>query len=294
MGSGITLYTVGTPNGQKASIALEELKEHYNLEYKHYAIDFDKNEQKAEWFLKINPNGKIPAIVDHNRGDFAVFESGAILLYLVEHYDPEHVLFPEEANEKSEVIQWIMWQMAGLGPMQAQATYFSKFATEKVPFAIDRFKDECHRLYAVLEKHLSSGGRKYIAADRFTIADICSFGWIAGHYVYTGLTLKDYPHEINLPLLFPTYTLPNIMRTHGLFVLSIGSFVTLTCVLLGAVAVSASGPQRNQGLSTAQSTAIATVAFKEVLSTVSIFANGFMFTLFSAALLSIAVVAIPI
>ncbi|KAJ3071506.1 hypothetical protein HDU98_005215 [Podochytrium sp. JEL0797] len=116
----ITLYTVGTPNGHKVSIALEELKARTGLQYNVHNISFATNEQKEEWFLKINPNGRIPAIVDHSRGDFPVFESGAILLYLAEHHDPEHVLLSGDANKKSEAIQWLMWQMGGLGPMQGQ------------------------------------------------------------------------------------------------------------------------------------------------------------------------------
>ncbi|KAI9348498.1 glutathione S-transferase [Obelidium mucronatum] len=190
----LTLYTVGTPNGQKASIFLEELKARYGLDYKVHAISFANNEQKEEWFLKINPNGRIPALVDHSRGDFAVFESGAILLYLAEHYDPEHVFFPEDSNGRSEVIQWIMWQMGGLGPMQGQAGHFNKFAPEKVPYAIKRYNDEVSRLYSVMERHLSQGPREYLAGGKYSIADICSFGWVAAHQFSTGSTLDAFPH----------------------------------------------------------------------------------------------------
>ncbi|KAJ3263909.1 hypothetical protein HDU76_012237, partial [Blyttiomyces sp. JEL0837] len=119
-----------TPNGWKASIALNEI----NVPYAIKKIDFSKLEQKEEWFLKINPNGRIPAIVDHSRGDFPVFESGAILLYLADHHDPNHVLLPEDPNQKSEAIQWIMWQMGGLGPMQGQLNHFYRYAPEKIPY----------------------------------------------------------------------------------------------------------------------------------------------------------------
>ncbi|KAJ3027971.1 UNVERIFIED_CONTAM: hypothetical protein HDU68_002719 [Siphonaria sp. JEL0065] len=163
----ITLYVAGTPNGHKAAIAFQELKAKYGLEFTVRSISFTENEQKSE----INPNGRIPAIVDHNRGDFAVFESGAILLYLAEHYDPEHILLPADPNERSEVIQWIMWQMGGLGPMQGQA--------------------ETLRLCSVLERNLADG-REYLAARRYTV-DIMSFLWAARHNMSAGLNLDAFP-----------------------------------------------------------------------------------------------------
>ncbi|KAJ3011845.1 UNVERIFIED_CONTAM: hypothetical protein HDU68_001490 [Siphonaria sp. JEL0065] len=187
----ITLYTVGTPNGQKVSIALEELKARYSLDYKTHPISFAKNEQKEEWFLKINPNGRIPAIVDHSRGDFAVFESGAILLYLAEHYDPDHYLLSADPNKRSEAIQWLMWQMGGLGPMQGQANHFNRYAPEKIPYGIKRYQDETARLYSVLERQLSDG-REYLTGE-YSIADIASFGWVAVHEWATNKTLEEFP-----------------------------------------------------------------------------------------------------
>ncbi|KAI8616414.1 glutathione S-transferase [Chytriomyces sp. MP71] len=192
-----TLYTVGTPNGQKASIALEEL----GLKYKVHAISFSKNEQKEEWFLKINPNGRIPALVDHSRGDYAVFESGAILLYLAEFYDPTRVLLSEDPKEKYEAISWLMWQMGGLGPMQVsdlfgQANHFYRYAPEKVPYGIKRYQDETKRLYSVMELSLSKG-REYLAG-RYSVADIASFGWVSGNQWSLG---TDFELENEFPLV---------------------------------------------------------------------------------------------
>ncbi|KAI8606938.1 thioredoxin-like protein, partial [Chytriomyces sp. MP71] len=172
----ITLYLAGTPNGKKASIALEELARHYGVTYKIHPIDFSKTEQKEEWFLQINPNGRIPALVDHARGNFAVFESGAILLYLAEHYDPDHILLPSEPNARSEAVQWLMWQMGGLGPMQGQAGHF-RGATEQIPYAINRYVEETRRLYGVMERTLADG-RLYLAKE-YGVADIASFTWVA-------------------------------------------------------------------------------------------------------------------
>ncbi len=134
MAAPILLYTQNTPNGQKISIALEEL----GLSYQTYKLDFSKNEQKEDWYLKINPNGRIPAIVDQQRCNFNVFESGSIMLYLAEHYDPEHILLPVDSDKRSQVISWLFWQNAGIGPMQGQANHFVKYAPEKIPYAIKR------------------------------------------------------------------------------------------------------------------------------------------------------------
>ncbi|TPX57762.1 hypothetical protein PhCBS80983_g03583 [Powellomyces hirtus] len=182
----LTLYTVGTPNGQKASIALEEL----GLPYKTHKIEFSKNEQKEEWFLRINPNGRIPALVDNGRGDFPVMESGAILLYLAEHYDPNHLLLAKDANKRSEAIQWLMWQMGGLGPMQGQANHFFRYAPEKIPYGIKRYQDETKRLYSVMERALSDD-RDYLVGD-YSLADIACFGWVAAHN-WAGVGLEEFP-----------------------------------------------------------------------------------------------------
>ncbi|KAJ3332676.1 hypothetical protein HDU76_013424 [Blyttiomyces sp. JEL0837] len=184
----ITLYTFGTPNGWKISIALDELQ----IPYKVVKLDLMGDEQKQEWYLKLNPNGRIPVIVDHKNDDFAVFESGAILLYLAEHYDPNHILLPVDAKEKSSVIQWLMWQMGGLGPMQGQAGHFFRYAKEKVPYAIKRYHDETLRLYSVMERTFASDNREYIAGDKYSLADIACFTWVACH-LYSGLNLNDQP-----------------------------------------------------------------------------------------------------
>ncbi|KAI8821646.1 glutathione S-transferase [Fimicolochytrium jonesii] len=175
----ITLYTFGTPNGQKASIGLEEL----GLKYKVVEVDITENVQKEEWFLKINPNGRIPAIVDHSRGDFPVFETGAILMYLAEHHDPKNILLSEDANKRSEAIQWLNWQMGGLGPMQGQANHFFRYAPENIPYAIKRYQDETKRLYSVMERQLSDG-REYLIGE-YSLADVACFGW--------GLSLEELP-----------------------------------------------------------------------------------------------------
>ena len=135
----IELYTAGTPNGKKASIMLEEL----GIPYTVHPIDFSKLEQKEEWYLKINPNGRIPAIVDKDNGDFPVFESGAILIYLAEKYGK---FLSKDPKERSIAIQWLMFQMGGVGPMQGQANHFVKFAPEKIPYAMNRYVDETKRL----------------------------------------------------------------------------------------------------------------------------------------------------
>ncbi|KAK9717739.1 Glutathione S-transferase 2 [Basidiobolus ranarum] len=183
----ITVYTANTPNGQKVTIALEELGIPYNLK----TLSFAKNEQKEDWFLKINPNGRIPAIVDHSRNDFPVFESGAILLYLVQHYDPEHRLWPKDLDQQSEVIQWLMFQMGGVGPMQGQANHFFRYAPEKIPYGINRYNAETKRLYQVLDGRLKD--REYLAGDQLTIADIAHFPWIAEHK-WCGVSIDDLPN----------------------------------------------------------------------------------------------------
>lgn len=167
----IDLYTAATPNGHKVSIALEEL----GLPYQVHALRFDKQEQKAPAFLKINPNGRIPAIVDRDNDDFAVFESGAILLYLAERTGQ---LLPTDAKGRSLVIQWLMFQMGGIGPMFGQLGFFNKFAgkdyEDKRPR--DRYVEESKRLLKVLDGRLE--GRDWIMGERYTIADIATFPWV--------------------------------------------------------------------------------------------------------------------
>ena len=167
----IDLYTAATPNGHKVSIALEEL----GLPYQVHALRFDKQEQKAPAFLKINPNGRIPAIVDRDNDDFAVFESGAILLYLAERTGQ---LLPTDAKGRSLVIQWLMFQMGGVGPMQGQANVFFRYFPEKLQGPIDRYQHETRRLYEVLDTRL--GEVDYLAGD-YSIADIATYPWVRVH-----------------------------------------------------------------------------------------------------------------
>jgi GST-like protein len=168
----ITLYTAATPNGWKASIALEELA----LPYQVQAIELAKLEQKQDWFLRINPNGRIPAIVDHDEGDFPVFESGAILVYLAEKAGSP--LLPADRKGRSRVLQWLMFQMGGVGPMQGQANVFFRYAPERIPFAIERYQNETRRLYEVLDRRL--GEAEYLAGD-YSIADVATWPWVSIH-----------------------------------------------------------------------------------------------------------------
>ncbi|CAB4403920.1 unnamed protein product [Rhizophagus irregularis] len=184
----ITLYTVGTPNGVKISIVLEEL----GIPYKAREISFKDEEQKQPWFLKINPNGRIPAITDHSRGDFHVFESGAIMIYLCEHYDPEGKLLPKDSDLRSQVIQWIMFQMGGLGPMQGQAGHFNRYAPEKIPYAIKRYTDETKRLYSVLNGALE--GKEYLVGNKYTLADAISFPWVRVHFLSGVSSIDEFPN----------------------------------------------------------------------------------------------------
>ena len=179
----IDLYTSATPNGWKISIALEELA----LPYTVHPIALSANEQKAESYLKINPNGRIPTIVDRDNGDFAVFESGAILIYLAEKAGR---LMPADIKGRSRVIQWLMFQMAGIGPMMGQANVFFRYAPEKIPYAIDRYQREVLRLFGVLERQL--GANEYIAGSEYSIADIAHWSWISGH-AWSGVTIDGLP-----------------------------------------------------------------------------------------------------
>lgn len=180
----IELLTAATPNGHKASIVLEELE----LPYSVRAIDLGAKEQKEDWFLKINPNGRIPAIIDRDNGDFAVFESGAILMYLAEKTGK---LLPTDAKGRSIVVQWLMFQMGGVGPMQGQANVFYRYAPEKIPFAIERYQKETLRLYGVLESRLKDN--EYLAGSEYSIADIANFAWVRA-YAWAGLRIKELPN----------------------------------------------------------------------------------------------------
>lgn len=167
----IELYTAGTPNGHKASITLEEL----GLPYRVHRIDLLKGEQKQPEFLKMNPNGRIPVIVDREADDFVVFESGAIMLYLAEKTGQ---LMPKDARGKSLVTQWLMFQMGGVGPMMGQANVFFRYFPEKIQPAIDRYQNECRRLFEVLDRRL---GESEWLADDYSIADIANWSWTRTH-----------------------------------------------------------------------------------------------------------------
>ena len=176
----IDLYTAATPNGHKVSIALEEL----GLPYSLHVLELSANEQKEPWFLAINPNGRIPAIVDHDEGDFAVFESGAILIYLAEKTGR---LMPHDAKGRSRVLQWLMFQMGGIGPMMGQANVFYRYFPEKIQPAIDRYQGEVRRLFRVLDGHLAK--HEYLAGD-YSIADIANWAWVRTHN-WSGVAIDD-------------------------------------------------------------------------------------------------------
>ena len=166
----IDLYTSPTPNGWKASITLEELE----LPYEVHRIDLGANQQKESAFLEINPNGRIPAIVDRDAGDFPVFESGAIMLYLAEKVGDGRLL-PTDPQGRSRVVQWLMFQMGGLGPMQGQANVFFRYFPEKLPSAIARYQNETRRLYTVLDGQLAK--QEWLAGD-YSLADIANYSWV--------------------------------------------------------------------------------------------------------------------
>jgi glutathione S-transferase len=179
----ITLYTSPTPNGWKASIALEELE----LPYTVHPIALQNLEQKEAWYLELNPNGRIPTIVDHDNADFAVFESGAILVYLAEKTGQ---LMPSDQKGRSLVMQWLMFQMGGIGPMMGQANVFFRYAPEKIQFAIDRYQRECRRLFEVLDKRLAA--HEYLAGG-YSIADIANWSWVHT-YPWSGVEVDGLEH----------------------------------------------------------------------------------------------------
>ncbi|GAB4115724.1 MAG: glutathione S-transferase N-terminal domain-containing protein [Wenzhouxiangellaceae bacterium] len=174
----IDLFTAATPNGHKVSIMLEEL----GLDYRVHALNLGTLEQKSAAFLAINPNGRIPAIVDRDADDFAVFESGAILIYLAEKTGR---LLPGERKARSRVMQWLMFQMGGVGPMQGQANVFTRYFPQQIPAAIQRYQRETRRLYEVMDSHLRQ--HDYLAGD-YSIADIATWPWVRIHN-WSGVSL---------------------------------------------------------------------------------------------------------
>ena len=177
----IDLYTFTTPNGRKASIALEEV----GLDYNVHSIDITKGEQFTPEFVEINPNSKIPAIVDRDE-DITVFESGAILIYLAEKSGK---LLSSEPKQRFQTIEWLMLQMGSVGPMFGQYNHFYKYAPEKIPYAIERYKKETLRLYEVLNTQLAKS--EYVSGKEYTIADVAIYPWIAA-YEFMELSLDGH------------------------------------------------------------------------------------------------------
>ena len=179
----IDLYTAATPNGRKVSIMLEEVGVPYNVIH----IKLHTLEQRNPDYLKLNPNGRIPTIVDHDEHDFVVFESGAILIYLAEKSGK---FLPTDKKGRSLVIQWLMFQMAGIGPMQGQANVFFRYAPEKIDYAIKRYQRETKRLYKVLDTRLQD---HEFLADEYSIADIATWPWVYIHN-WSGVDIEDLPN----------------------------------------------------------------------------------------------------
>lgn len=183
----IDVYSWNTSNGRKVNIMVEEL----GIDYEMHPVNIGKGDQFTPEFTAINPNQKIPAIVDRDGPGgrpYTLFESGAILMYLGEKYGR---FFPQEMAARYEVIQWLMWQMGGVGPNFGQAHHFRRAAKEKVPYAIKRFTDETRRLWGVLDRRLE--GRAWVAAGEYTIADMAIFPWCA-RYEWQGVKLDEFPN----------------------------------------------------------------------------------------------------
>jgi len=185
----IDLYYWTTPNGHKITMFLEEAQ----LDYRLHPVNISRGEQFAPAFLKIAPNNRIPAIVDHAPADggepLPLFESGAILLYLAEKTQR---FLPADLRGRQMTLQWLFWQMGGLGPMAGQNHHFVQYAPEQLPYAIERYVKETSRLYGVLNKHLSDG-RDFIAGADYTIADMACYPWVVPHQKQRQ-NLADFPH----------------------------------------------------------------------------------------------------
>ncbi|KAJ5437258.1 hypothetical protein N7445_005802 [Penicillium cf. griseofulvum] len=201
---GLHLITCLTPNGNKVHILLEELKDVYGLEWTTSLIDIDTDEQKKPWFLKLNPNGKIPVLID-NTGEepFPVIESSAELLYLCETVDKDHHFSFSNGKERSQMMQWLIFWHASAQPIQSQLNHFGRFAPEQIPYAIAKFKAETLRVYNILEMHLSGRlncqPREYLAGNglgKFSIADINAYPWVKGwkRSKVSEQEMESYPH----------------------------------------------------------------------------------------------------
>ena len=184
----IDLHYWTTPNGHKVSLFLEEA----GLPYKIFPVDITQNDQFKPEFLQISPNNRIPAIVDYDPVDggepISLFESGAILLYLAEKTGK---FIPQDLRGRQEALQWLFWQMGGLGPMAGQNHHFNRFAKEKIPYAIKRYVDETTRLYGVLDRRLAD--RDFVAGSEYSIADMAIYPWIARHS-WQDQNLNDFPN----------------------------------------------------------------------------------------------------
>lgn len=178
------LYTLGTPNGQKVSIALEEMGLKYNV----HKVDISKGDQFKPEFIRVNPNSKIPALVD---GEHILFESVAILIYLAEKTGK---FLPKDPMARYQTLCWSIFQAAGVGPMFGQYGHFSVYAKEKLPYAIDRYRNESERLMTVMDTQLSTN--KYLAGDEYTIADIATWPWVRGFQVFykSSIDSNKFPH----------------------------------------------------------------------------------------------------
>ena len=179
----IELYTASTPNGWKASVTLEELDIAYNV----HDINLSTEVQKEPWFLELNPNGRIPVIVDTENDDFVVFETGAIMVYLAEQAGR---LLPTDVKGRSVVMQWLMFQMGGIGPMMGQANVFYRYMPEKIQLAIDRYQNESRRLLEVLDRRLAES--EWLADD-YSIADIANWCWVRT-YKWSGVSSDGLPN----------------------------------------------------------------------------------------------------
>ncbi|GAA5896050.1 glutathione S-transferase family protein [Sporobolomyces salmoneus] len=196
---GLVLLTSQTPNGNKPAYYLEELKATGAIKgYTVVPISFKENEQKSSWFEAVNPNGRIPALLDNRVGKkpIRVFESGSILRYLAKIYDKEYEFHFEDSDLETEMESWIEFQMGGGGPMQGQANHFFRYAPEKIPYGIERYQNETKRLYGVMEDHLTGkkdGEKKeYLVGGRYSVADMMSHGWIRMSS-WAGVDIEPFP-----------------------------------------------------------------------------------------------------
>ncbi|KAH8092602.1 glutathione S-transferase C-terminal-like protein [Cristinia sonorae] len=193
-GKHFTLYShTGGPNPWKVVFLLKEL----GLDYEPVYLDFQKGEHKAPGYLKVNPNGRVPALIDHKNNDFTIWESGAILLYLVDKYDTEKKYTSTNETEKYQVIQWLFFQVSGQGPYFGQAAWFQVFHPEKIPSAIERYQNEVKRVLGVLESVLSK--QEWLAAGKFTIADLAFVPWNNGISFLLG---PDFNFEKEFPFTY--------------------------------------------------------------------------------------------